>query len=90
MDRHRKAGASQKKLKSIIEKSAGILRAEVRLTKPNTIRTFTDESDATGQIAELTKNSQDIFFNIFTRIVPFGDFYKKDKACGADSKSGNR
>lgn len=78
VERH--ADASQKKLKSIIEKSEGILRAEVRLTKPKAIRAYTDETDVAGQIAELTKNSQDIFLDIFTRIVPFGDFHKKEAA----------
>lgn len=80
VDRHVNAGASQKKLKSIIKKSEGILRVEVRLTKPKAIRTYTDETDTARQLAELTKNSQDIFLDTFTRIVPFGDFYKKDKA----------
>lgn len=80
VNRHRNADASQKKLKSIIEKSKGILRVEVRLTKPKAIRAYTDDSEVAGQIAELTKNSQDIFLDTFTRIVPFGDFYKKDKA----------
>lgn len=80
VERHRNTGASQKKLKSIIEKSEGILRVEVRLTKPKAIRVYTDETDAAGQIAVLAKNSQDIFLDIFTRIVPFGDFYKKDAA----------
>lgn len=32
-----------------------------------------------GQIVELTEKYQDIFLDIFTRIIPFGDFYKKDK-----------
>lgn len=80
MGRHVNAGVGQKKLKSIIEKSEGILRAEVRLTKPKAIRGYTDEIGIAGQIAELTKDSQDIFLDIFTRIVSFGDFYKKDKA----------
>ena len=80
VERHVSTGASQKKLKAIIDKSEGVLRAEVRLTKPKAIHAYTDETDAAGQIVELTKNSQDIFLDIFTRIVPFGDFYKKDKA----------
>ncbi|MCI9601563.1 MAG: hypothetical protein HFI17_13830, partial [Lachnospiraceae bacterium] len=44
------------------------------------IRAFTDAEDVAGQIEELLKNSQDIFMDTFTRIIPFGDFYKKDKA----------
>lgn len=80
VERHKNPGASQKKLKAIIEKSEGILRAEVRLTKPKALRAYTNETDVAGQIAELVKNSQNIFLDIFTRIIPFGDFYKKEKA----------
>lgn len=28
----------------------------------------------------LLKNRRDLFFEVFVHIVPFGDFYKKDKA----------
>lgn len=68
--------SSQKRLKFI----KGVIRSEVSLTKPKAIRAFTDAEDVAGQIEELLKNSQDIFMDTFTRIIPFGDFYKKDKA----------
>ncbi len=68
--------SSQKRFKFI----KGVIRSEVRLTKPKAIRAFTDVWDTDGQIVELLKNSQDIFMDTFTRIIPFGDFYKKDKA----------
>lgn len=80
VERHRNADASRKKLKAIIYKSEGILRAELRLTKPKALRSYTDETNVAGQIAELVKNSQGIFLDIFTRIIPFGDLYKKEKA----------
>ena len=70
----------RKKLKSIATEAQGILRAEVRLTKPKVIRSYTNKTDILGQIAELSKNSQNVFMDTFTHIIPFGDFYKKDKA----------
>lgn len=70
------ANADWKKLKPI----KGILRAEVRLMKPKAVRAYTDADDASGQIADLLKGSRNIFWDTFTQIIPFGDFYKKDKA----------
>ena len=70
------ANAEWKKLKPI----KGILRAEVRLMKPKAVRSYTDADDAFGQIADLLKDSRNIFWDTFTQIIPFGDFYKKDKA----------
>lgn len=65
-----------KKLKPI----KGILRAEMRLMKPKAVRAYTDADDASGQITGLLKDSRNIFGDTFTQIIPFGDFYKKDKA----------
>jgi len=73
---HQHRDSSQKKFKFI----KGVIRSEVRLTKPKAIRAFTEAVDTAGQIAELLENSQDIFMDTFTRVIPFGDFYKKDKA----------
>lgn len=58
----------------------GILRAEVRLTKPKAVREYADATDVASQIIELSRKCQDVFGDTFIRIVPFGDFYKKDKA----------
>lgn len=57
-----------------------ILRAEVRLTKPKAIRPYTDEDSTSGQIMELIKDRQHIFLDTFTRVIPFGDYHKKDVA----------
>ena len=70
----------RKELKSMLRESKGILRAEVRLTKPKAIRDYTDAVDVSGQTVELLEKCQDIFLGIFTRIIPYGGFYKKDKA----------
>jgi len=38
------------------------------------------KSLASAQIADLSGNIQKIFLDTFMRVVPFGNFYKKDKA----------
>lgn len=80
MDQLRSADAGRKKMESASSQTKGILRAEVRLTKPKAVRDYTDEADVPGQIVELTKNSMDVFMSTFARVVPFGDFHKKDAA----------
>ena len=72
--------ADRKKLKSVIGEARGILRAEVQLTKQRTVRAYTDTADVSGQMAELLMNRQDVFMDTFSHVIPFGDFYKKDKA----------
>lgn len=74
------AEAGQKKLKSASEQTKGVLRVEVRLTKPKAIWAYTDADGIPSQIAELTKSRADIFMDTFDRVVPFGNFYKKDAA----------
>ena len=56
------------------------LRAEVRLTRPKAIRSYTDADGTSGQIVELTKDRQHIFLDTFARVIPFGDYHKKDAA----------
>jgi len=70
----------RKKLKAIIKESEGIIRTELRLTKPKAIRDYTEANDISGQIMDVLERRQDIFLETFVRIVPFGNFYKKDKA----------
>ena len=74
------ADAGQKELRSASEQTKGVLRVEIRLTKPKAIWAYTNADNMPGQIAELTKNSTAIFMDTFARVVPFGDFYKKDQA----------
>lgn len=78
--RHGEARAGRKKLKWLLKESEGILRVEVRLTKPKAIRDYTDAVEVSGQIVELSERCQNIFLDIFTRIIPYGDFYMKNKA----------
>jgi energy-converting hydrogenase A subunit M len=74
-----KAKHGRKKLKSLIEKSKGILRTEIRLMESKTIRSYTDEDDVVKQIADLFNKDQEIFLKTFMQIIPFGAFYKKAK-----------
>lgn len=80
--KYRDTRSERKKLKSMLRESEGILRTEVRLTKPKAIRDYTDATDVSGQVVKLSEKCQEIFLDTFTRIIPFGDFYKKDKAVG--------
>ena len=70
----------QKKLKSICGDAKGIICAEVRLMKPKAVRACTKGDDISNQIVELIDKRQEIFLDVFTHIVPFGDYYKKVRA----------
>lgn len=72
----------QNKCKAMVKKTKGILRAEVRLTKPKAVRAYTDEVDVSGQIAELSEKNQSVFLDVFANIIPFGNYYKKGEAAG--------
>lgn len=69
----------RKNFKTAIKESKGTLRAEVRLTKTKTVRKYADKEDISAQIITLSEKRRDIFLETFVRIIPFGDFYKKDK-----------
>ncbi|MCM1329145.1 MAG: hypothetical protein NC253_06850 [Ruminococcus sp.] len=58
----------------------GILRTEVQLTKAKAVSEYTDSTDITGQIADIWEKSRDVFMETFVKIVPFGDFCKKETA----------
>ena len=76
----RSADAGRKQLQSASMQTKGILRAEVKLTKPKAIREYTNVADTSGQVSELIKASTDAFLNTFARVIPFGDFCKMDAA----------
>lgn len=79
-NRLRSRNSTRESLKSMTANAKGIIRAEVRLKKPKSIRPYTNEFDTTGQAVHLLEKGKDIFLNVFAQIVPYGDFYKKDKA----------
>lgn len=58
----------------------GLLRIEVKLTKKRAVSAVTHESNITRQIKAIVQNSNRIFTEVFSHIVPFGGFYKLDKA----------
>ncbi|WP_286333477.1 hypothetical protein, partial [Duncaniella freteri] len=76
----RNADAGRKQLQAASMQTKGILRAEVKLTKPKAIREYTNVADTSGQVSELIKASTDAFLNTFARVIPFGDFCKMDAA----------
>ena len=78
--RYKEGGDGRKKLKGMLNESEGVLRAEVKLMKPKAIRDYTDATEVSGQITDLMRKRKDIFLDTFAKIVPFGDFYKRDKA----------
>jgi len=72
--------SERKKMKELIKKCEGLLRVGVRLTEQKAIRAYTDKSNTSKQLTALLEKREKAYMDVFTRIVPFGDFYKKDKA----------
>lgn len=73
-------GIDRKKVKEMLKDSEGILRTEVWLTRPKAVKAYTDSENISKQITELSEKYQNIFLDTFMRIIPFGNFYKKNKA----------
>lgn len=73
-------GAGRKDLQNAKTQTNGIIRAEVRLTKPKAVRGYTNADNVSDQLVELWENQHHIFFDTFARVIPFGDFYKKNEA----------
>ena len=71
---------SKKRLKTVINASEGILRVEVHLAKPKAVQNYTRTNNISNQIVKFLEERHNIFLEIFVRIIPFGDYYKKDKA----------
>ena len=76
----REGDIGRKRFKELIKESEGSLRTEVWLAKTKAVRAYAKEEDIFRQIINLSEKRQDIFLEIFVRIIPFGDFYKKGKA----------
>jgi hypothetical protein len=58
----------------------GFLRAEVHLTSKKAVSQVTQTTEAALQIMRLAERSEQIFLEVFSHIVPYGDFYKKGRA----------
>lgn len=74
------SGEKREVSKSKASKYKGILRTEVRLTKPKAIRKYTCAYSVTDQITELSEQYKNILMENFARVIPYGDFRKKDEA----------
>ena len=72
--------AYDKEEQSKQKEAKGILRVEVRLMKQKSISKYTEETVTAKQIKKLAPNSRNIFLDIFTDIVPYGNYYKKKEA----------
>lgn len=73
-------GTGGKKAKTAVKGAGGMLRLEVRLDKPKAIRIYTEDADTAECMKELLKERQNVFMDILSQVIPFGSFYKKDKA----------
>lgn len=58
----------------------GILRAEIRLTSQRAIRSYLKEVNVAQQMLSVYDKSQRIFMETFVKIIPYGDFYKKEES----------
>jgi len=72
--------AYDKEAQSKRKEAKGILRVEVRLTKPKTIRKYAEEATTSKQIMSLAANSSHIFLDTFSHVVPRGDYFKMKDA----------
>lgn len=79
-DRLMFAGEKWEDSKSTVSRYKGILRTEVRLAKPKAIRKYTCAYSVADQIAELSEHCHTILMENFSRVIPYGNFYKKDEA----------
>lgn len=74
------ADICRNEFQNVKSQTEGIIRAEVRLTKPKAVRSYSDADCVSDRLLELWENRQQTFFDVFARVIPLGDFYKKDKA----------
>ena len=64
----------------LIHRYRGILQTEVRLTKLKAIRKYTNSYGTADQIVDLLENCQRIMMENFAKVIPYGDYWKKDAA----------
>ena len=62
-----------------IENAKNLLRLEVKLISQKAIKNYTKQTSTAKRIEKLSKKSMEIFLDTCTKVVPCGDFYKKDK-----------
>jgi len=69
----------QKEMKERMESAKGVLRLEVKLTTQKAICKYTDENETVKRIIDLAEKCEEVFMDTFVTVVPYGDFYQKDK-----------
>ena len=62
---------------SMLQQLSGILRAEIRFSDLKSIQPVPDTTAT--QIHQMIAIHQELFFDVFARIIPYGNFYKKMK-----------
>ena len=80
MNRARKTESKPNKLWTTEERTRGLLRTEIWLRAAKAVRFFSNGLVASEQIADLLEKREKIFFTVFTKIIPPGDYYKKNEA----------
>lgn len=79
MEQFHSKGIKKKELRQVMKSAEDVLRIEIRLSKPKAIRNYTDAENTALQIIDLSGKCQSISLHILMMIIPYGDFYKKDK-----------
>lgn len=72
-------GKKEKKMKLVIKDTKGILRFEVRLDKTKAFNAYIEATTTIDAMKELLLERHNIFMGIMKQIIPYGDYYKKDK-----------
>jgi hypothetical protein len=63
-----------------LKQTKGVLRIDVVLTTQKAIRAMTSEGETIKRITDLFRKAVNIFGEYTMRVIPYGDFYKIDKA----------
>ena len=75
----REQGSAEQR-REMLPYSKGKLRVELRLAKLKAIQLYTKSTDPCEQLTELVDKAKQIFASIFSKVIPYGDFYKKGTA----------
>ena len=67
-------------LGKMLREGRGTLRAEVQLCKPKAIYPYSQSANPSVQLSDVLRQTEQIFMDTFSRVIPYGDFYKKGTA----------
>lgn len=74
-----KLHGDEKKIKDTIKDAKDVLRLEVKLGRSKAVNSYTEATATTEVMKELLLERQNIWMMVLKQIVPYGNFYKKDK-----------